>query len=131
MKLIGKGHRHQDLQTKVAFREVVEAAKSFEATTFADQLMKTVRGNQEQVNFVGKQIVEKENGKRSEGPCYWCSNNHKEPRQQHCPAFRKRCNNCGIIGHFSQPCRSRGGRGRQPQRQEANLVESDKRKKLL
>ena len=38
-------------------REVVEAAKSFEATTYANQLMKTTRGNQEQVNFAGKQNV--------------------------------------------------------------------------
>lgn len=90
VKLIGKGHRHRDSQTKVALREVVEAAKSFEATTYANQLMKTARGNQEQVNFAGKQNVGKEDVKRSGAPCYWCSGNHKEPRQQHCPAFRKR-----------------------------------------
>ena len=125
VKLIEKGHRHRDSQTKVALREVVKAAKSFEATTYANQLMKTARGNLEQVNFVGKQNVEKENVKRSEALCYWCSGNHKEPRQQHCPAFRKRCNNCGIIGHFSRACRSRGGRERQPQRREANLVKSE------
>ena len=48
-------------------------------------------------------------------------------RQQHGPAFRKRCNNFGIIGHFSRDFRSRGGQPRegQPQRQEANLVESE------
>ena len=80
--------------------------------------MKTARGNQEQVNFAGKQNVEKENVKR-------CSGNHKELRQQHCPAFRKRYNNCGIIGHFSRACRSRGGRGGQYQRRVANLVESE------
>ena len=68
--------------------------------------------------------MEKENVKRSGAPCYWCKGNHKEPRQQHCPAFRKRCNNCGIIGHFSWACRSRGGRRGQPQRPETNLVES-------
>ena len=109
-------------------REVVEAAKSFEATTYANQLMKTTRGNQEQVNFAGKQNMEKGNFKRSEAPFYWCSGNHKEPRQQHCPAFRKRCNNCGIIGHFSRACRSRGGqaRGGQPQRREANCVETER-----
>ena len=107
-------------------REVVEAAKSFEATTYTNQLMKTARGNQEQVNlFAGKQNVEKENVKRSEARCYWCIGNHKEPRQQHCPAFRKRCNDCGIIRHISWVCRSRGGRERQPQRWEANLVESE------
>ena len=136
VKLIGKGHRHRDAQTKIALREVVEVAKSFEATTYANQLMKTARGNQEQVNFAGKQNVEKEKVKRSEAPCYckrseapcyWCSGNQKEPRQQHCPAFRRRCNNCGIIGHFSRACRSRGGqpRGGQLQQREANLVESE------
>ena len=87
--------------------------------------MKIARGNQEQVNlFAGKQNVEKENVKQSEARCYWCIGNHKEPRQQHCPAFRKRLN-CGVIRHFSRACRSRGGRERQPQRQEANLVESE------
>ena len=66
VKLIGKGHRHRDSQTKVALMEVFEAAKCFEATTYANQLMKTARGNQEQVNFAGKQKVEKETVKRSE-----------------------------------------------------------------
>ena len=70
VKLIGKGHRHRDAQPKIALREVVEVAKSFEATTYANQLMKTARGNQEQVNFAGKQNVEKEKVKRSEAPCY-------------------------------------------------------------
>ena len=36
VKLIGKGHRHRDSQTKIALREVVEVAKSFEATTYAN-----------------------------------------------------------------------------------------------
>ena len=41
LKLIGKGHGHQDMpQAKVTLREVVEVAKSHEATTFANQLMK-------------------------------------------------------------------------------------------
>ena len=37
VKLIGKSHRHRDAaQTTVKLREVVEIAKSFEATTFAN-----------------------------------------------------------------------------------------------
>ena len=60
VKLIGEGHRHRDSQTKIALREVVETAKSFEATTYANRLMKTARKNQEQVNFAGKQNMEKE-----------------------------------------------------------------------
>ena len=123
IKLIGKGHRHRDSQIIVALREVVEAAKCFEATTYANQLTKTARENQEQVIFAGEQRVGKETVKQSEVPCYWCSGNHKEPRQQHCPAFRKRCNNYGIIGHFSRACR-RGSQQRQ--RWEANLVENEK-----
>ena len=44
VKLIGKGHRHRDVsQTKVTLKEVVETAKCFEATTYANQLMKTAR----------------------------------------------------------------------------------------
>ena len=31
VKLIGKGHRHRDARTKIALREVVEVAKSFES----------------------------------------------------------------------------------------------------
>ena len=104
VKLIGRGHRHRDAQTKIALREVVEMAKSFEATTYANQLMKTARGNQEQVNFAGKQNVEKEKVKRSEGPCYckrseapcyWCSGNHKEPRQQHVKTAVKQSSESG------------------------------------
>ena len=80
VKLIEKGHRHRDSQTKVALREVVEAAKSFEATTYVNQLMKTSRRNQEQVNFAGKQNVGRDDVKRSGAPCYWCSGNHKDNR---------------------------------------------------
>ena len=90
--------------------------------------MKTARGNQEQVKFCGQTECGK--GKRQH---YWCTGNHKEPRQQHCPAFRKRCNNCGIIGYFSRACRSRGGqpRGGQLQRREAYLVESEEDKETF
>ena len=43
VKLIGKGYRHETTHAKVKLREVVEVAKTFEATTFANQLMKTAR----------------------------------------------------------------------------------------
>ena len=47
VKLIGRGHRHRDAaQTKVKLREVFEIVKSFEATTFANQLMRTARSTQ-------------------------------------------------------------------------------------
>ena len=54
VKLIGKGHRHKDGErAKVTLREVVEVAKTFEATTATNQLMKTARETQvyEQVNY--------------------------------------------------------------------------------
>jgi len=58
MKLIGKGHRHATTQAKVKLREVVEVAKTFEATVFANQLIKTARNTQqEQVNYTFHQIA--------------------------------------------------------------------------
>ena len=55
VKLIGKGHRHKTTQAKVKLREVVEVAKTFEATTFANQLMKTARNTQqEKVKYTTK-----------------------------------------------------------------------------
>ena len=115
VKLIGKGHRHKD-STKVTLREVVEIAKAYEATTFANQLMKTARGTQEQVNFVNKP-------KRETQPrtptCSWCSGCHQQPRQQHCPAYGKKCAKCGILGHFARACRGRR------KREQTNLVQDD------
>ena len=73
VKLIG----WKDTGTEI--HRYIEMAKCFEATTYTNQLMKTARGNQEQVNFVGKQRVKKETVKQSELPCSWCSGNHKEP----------------------------------------------------
>lgn len=63
VKLIGTGHRHRDTaQSKVTLREVVEIAKSHEATTFANQLMKSARGiQQEQVNFTKNRAPENRN----------------------------------------------------------------------
>ena len=55
MKLIGKGQRHETTQAKVKLREVVEVAKTSEATTFANQLLKTAKNTQqEQVNYTTK-----------------------------------------------------------------------------
>ena len=60
VKLIGKGHRHQDAtQTKVKLRQVVQIAKSFEVTAVANQLMRTAQSTQqEQVNFTNKSTCE-------------------------------------------------------------------------
>lgn len=82
VKLFGKGHRHKTTQEKVKLREVVEAAKTFEAAAFANQLMKTTRNiQQEQVNFTRKSLRSSQ--------CFWCSVKHQQPRQQHCPAMGK------------------------------------------
>ena len=45
---------------------MVEAAQSFEATTYANQLMKIARGNQEQVNMRANRMWKRKNVKRSE-----------------------------------------------------------------
>ena len=48
---IGKGHSHKTTQAKVKLCKLFEVAKTFEATKFANQLMKTARNTQqEQVN---------------------------------------------------------------------------------
>ena len=117
VKLIGKGHRHRDTaQSKVTLREVVEVAKNHEATTFANQLMKNAPGiQQEQVNFLKKTALENRSPDTLTAACFWCRGDHPSLRQQHCPAFGKRCNKCGIMGHFARACRggSRTGRRRQ------------------
>ena len=125
VKLIGKGHRHRDTaQTKVTLREVVEVAKAFEATIFANKLMKTARNTQEeQVNFTSKSTSASQGSGSAPPLCYWCRGSHQQPRQQHCPAFGKRCNRCGITGHFARACR--GGTGRQGRYQQSNFIEDD------
>ena len=82
VKLIGKGHRQKTTQAKVKLREVVEVAKTFEAITFSNQLMKTARNTQqEQVNYTTKSPQMSQ--------CFWCGGKHQQPRQQHCPAMGK------------------------------------------
>ncbi len=105
VKLIGKGHRHRESPyAKVTLREVVEIAKVFEATTLTNQLMKTARGSQEQVNYnnrIKDQVKQANRDEEQKTPtqlCSWCLNNHRQPRQQHCPAYNKKCNNCSIFG---------------------------------
>ena len=125
VKLIGKGHRHRDTpQTKVTLREVFEVDKAFEATTFANKLMKTARGTQEeQVNFTSKSTSASQGPGSTPPLCYWCRGSHQQPRQQHCPAFGKRCNRCGITGHFARACRE--GTRRQGRHQQSNFIEDD------
>ena len=125
VKLIGKGHRHRDTaQTNVTLREVVEVAKVFEATTFVNKLKKTARGTQEeQVNLTSKSTSASQGPGSTPPLCYWCRGSHQQPRQQHCPAFGKRCNRCGITGHFAQACR--GGTRRQGRHQQSNFIDHD------
>ena len=129
VKLIEKGHKHRDTaQTKVTLREVVEVAKTFEATVFANQLMKTARNTQqEQVNFTSKStgVNPRQNLKPTQqfSQCFWFGGNHQQPRQQHCLAFGKRCGKFGINGHFARVCR--GGAGRQGRQQQSNFLDDD------
>ena len=131
VKLIGKGHKHKDTaQTKVTLREVVEIAKTFEATMVANQLMKTARDTQQeqvntqQVNFTSKSTSVNPRPEQQVSQCFWCGGNHQQPRQRHCPAFGKRCAKCGITGHFARVCR--GGPRRRPGRQQqSNFVDDD------
>ena len=121
VKLIGKGHRHKDgYRQKVSLREVVKVAKAYEATTITNKLMKDARENnqQEQVNYSSNQRRQSTNRDRGREDfataeqaiatrsCSWCADYHKQPRQKFCPAFRRKCNKCGILGHFSKVCRS-------------------------
>ena len=71
IKLIGEGHRHRDAsQTRsLSLKEVVKVAKCFKATTYANQLMKTTKGNQEQVNYT-KPKTGKEAMHWPSTPCY-------------------------------------------------------------
>ena len=78
----GKGHRHKTTQGMVKLCEVVEVAKTFEATTFANQLMKTARNTQQkQVNYTTKSPPLSQ--------CFWCGGKHQQPCHQHCPAMKK------------------------------------------
>ena len=55
--------------------------------------------------------------------CFWCGGNHRQPRQQHYPAFGKRCGKCGIPGHFMHVCR--GVARREGRQQQLNFVDED------
>ena len=126
VKLIGKGHRHRDAaQTKDKLREVVEIAKSFEKTTFANQLMRTVRStHREQVNFMNKSTRENQTSAPPTPLCFWFRSSHPSPRQHHCPAFGKRCSKCGIVGHFARACKG-GTRKQAGNRRQSNFVDDD------
>ena len=78
VKLIGKCHKHRDTaHTKVTLQEVVEIAKSHEATTFANQLMKNARGtHQEQVNFTKKTTPGNRSSDTLTAACFWCRGDH-------------------------------------------------------
>ena len=61
--------------------------------------------------------------------CCWCGGQHRQPRQQFCPAFRRKCNKCGILGHFSRVCRS--GKSYQVQHEKANQIQEESEDELF
>ena len=87
--------------------------------------MKNARGtHQEQENFTKKTTPGNRSSDTLTAACFWCRDDHPSPRQQHCPAFRKRCNKCGIIGHFAGAYRGGARTGRRLQ-QQSNFVQDD------
>lgn len=144
VKLIGKGHRHKDGERqKVSLREVVEIAKAYESTTITNKLMKDARGNQnqpKQVNYSSNQRRRSTNRDRGREDlatpqqtmaklCSWCGSYQRQPRQQFCPAMRKKCNKCGIMGHFSRVCRgTSNGRGHQ---ENSNQIQDESDEELF
>ena len=84
--------------------------------------MKTARSAQhEQVNSTSKSTPVDESHARATPLCFWCRGSHPGLRQQHCPAFGKGCNKCGIVGHFARACK--GGTRRQGKQQQSNSVD--------
>ena len=55
VEAIRKRHRHKTTQERL--REVVEVAKTLEATTFANQLMKTARNTQQEQNQIAPVVT--------------------------------------------------------------------------
>ena len=76
VEAIRKGHRHKTTQEKL--REVVEVAKTFEATAFANQLMKTARNTQQEQNQIAPVVT-----------VLLVRWETSTTRQQHCPAMGK------------------------------------------
>ena len=109
VEAIRKGHRHKTTQEKVKLREVVEVAKTFEATTFANQLMKTPRNTQQEQNQIAPVVTV--------FLVWWETSTAPSATL---PCNGKKCAKCGIIGHFARVCR--GGTRRQARQQQANFV---------
>lgn len=66
---------------------------------------KTIEG---QVTEDVHAIKQTRKGKTSEIHCKYCGRTHERLKQK-CPAFGRKCKNCGKSNHFAVTCRSRGG----------------------
>ena len=107
VEALRKGHRHKTTQEKL--REVVEVAKTFEATTFANQLMKTARNTQQEQNQIAPVVTVL--------LVWWETSTTPSATL---PCNGKNCAKGGIIGPFARVCWS--GTRRQARQQEANFV---------
>ena len=87
--------------------------------------MKNARGtHQGQVNFTKKTTPGNHSSDTLTAACLLCHGDHTSHREQHCPVFGKRCNNCGISGHFARAC-TRGTRTGRRRQQQSNFVQDD------
>ena len=103
--------------------EVVEVAKTFEATTFANQLMKTARNTQQkQVNYTTKSPP------LSQWFLVWWKTSTALPSTLPCNE-KNNVQNAAIIGHFVRFCK--GGTRRQARQQHANFVCEDTKRGSL
>ena len=90
---------------------VIDACRAAEATSAQLQAMTAAaRGATTAVNTIKntRQQKGKSHGPAQVKDCEYCGRNHS-PRK--CPAYGKKCNNCGFTNHFVEVCRKPKAKG--------------------